>query len=291
MSDPQLIELSRDGLSVTISTHGAEMHSLRGPDGHEYLWQAGPAWKRHAPTLFPIVCRVPNNEISVDGTTYPMPQHGFARDSQWTLVEVDTHHARFTLTDSDSTRVHFPYAFELAVDYSLDGAGLAIAFVLTNRGDVPLPASLGSHPAFAWPLDDSGARGEHWVDFASPDTGSFRRVDDNLLRPEKFPTLARDGRLILEEAYFDEGALIFEHVGFDALEYRAPSGRGIAMTWIGFEQITVWTPLTGDLMCIEPWRGLPAPGDFAGDFADKPDQFVVPPGQSRPFAYHLALLT
>ena len=50
--------LQSDGISATINADGAELCSLKNSEGLELLWQAGPAWPRHAPILFPIVGRL-----------------------------------------------------------------------------------------------------------------------------------------------------------------------------------------------------------------------------------------
>ncbi|MCW2622271.1 MAG: aldose epimerase, partial [Frankiales bacterium] len=44
------------------------------------MWQAGPAWPRHAPVLFPVVGRLPGDVLRVAGVDPRMTQHGVARD-------------------------------------------------------------------------------------------------------------------------------------------------------------------------------------------------------------------
>jgi galactose mutarotase-like enzyme len=75
--------ISAGGISATIKADGAELCSLRTPDGQELLWQAGPVWPRHAPWLFPIVGRLKNDELRHRGQSYKLTQHGFARDLQF----------------------------------------------------------------------------------------------------------------------------------------------------------------------------------------------------------------
>jgi hypothetical protein len=36
------------------------------------LWQAGPAWPKHAPVLFPIVASLANDTLRHDGAAYAM---------------------------------------------------------------------------------------------------------------------------------------------------------------------------------------------------------------------------
>ena len=50
----EIVTISGDGLTARIKHMGAELCSLVGPANEEVLWQAGAAWPRHAPILFPI---------------------------------------------------------------------------------------------------------------------------------------------------------------------------------------------------------------------------------------------
>ena len=81
--------VSNQELTIRVSEHGAELSSIvANATGKEYLWQADPAfWKRHSPVLFPIVGSVWKAEYRNEGTVYPLSQHGFARDMDFTLID------------------------------------------------------------------------------------------------------------------------------------------------------------------------------------------------------------
>jgi galactose mutarotase-like enzyme len=79
--------LQSDGISATIQADGAELCSLKKRARLELLWQAGPAWPRHSPILFPIVGRLKNDEMRHRGKTFPMTQHGFARGPKFDWSE------------------------------------------------------------------------------------------------------------------------------------------------------------------------------------------------------------
>src|SRR5882762_2122777 len=139
-------------IAATIKADGAELCSLKNAEGLELLWQAGPAWPRHSPLLFPIVGRLKNDQLRHRGKTYPMTQHGFARDHRFEWLEQGTNSCKLVLTDTEATRARYPFAFRLEVTYTVDSADLKVAFDITNTGDENLPASIGAHPAFNWPL-------------------------------------------------------------------------------------------------------------------------------------------
>ena len=66
------LTLHGDGISATIVQQGAELVSLRNAEGIEFLWQAGPAWRRHSPVLFPIVGRLRGDQLrQLDEKRFP----------------------------------------------------------------------------------------------------------------------------------------------------------------------------------------------------------------------------
>ena len=92
------ITLENDKLKVTISSFGAEMQSLFGKaDATEYLWQGNPKfWGRRAPHLFPIIGGLKDGRFVYDSQPYEMGNHGFARDSEFTVESLSETKAVFT---------------------------------------------------------------------------------------------------------------------------------------------------------------------------------------------------
>lgn len=284
-----MLILRGGGGTAEISEHGAEPHSLRGTDGHELLWQAGEAWRRHAPILFPIVGRVPDDAISVDGRTYPLTQHGFARDLEWEVVAADESSATFRLRDSAVTRARFPFAFELTVHYVVDDDGLVTTYEVANPSDVPLPVSIGSHPAFAWPLEQDAAKTDHVIVFDEPEPAPIRRLDHTLVLPDPEVTPIDGSTLRLDPELFATDAIVMDQIASHGLRYVAPSGRGLRMTWDDtFDLFVVWSrPGGADLLCLEPCVGGAAPIDFTGDLREKPGVRLVATGTSLRASYRI----
>lgn len=284
-----MLTLHGAGGTAQISEHGAEPHSLRGPDGHELLWQAGEQWRRHAPILFPIVGRVPDDTITVDGASYPLTQHGFARDREWTVVTSDDSSASLRLRSDDETRQRFPFAFELTAHYAVDDDGFVTTYEVHNPGQCFLPVSIGSHPAFAWPVEPGAAKTDHVVIFDEPEPAPIRRLDHTLVLPEARPTPIDGATLRLDPALFAADAVVMDQVASHGLRYLAPSGRGLRMTWDDvFDVFVVWSrPDGADLLCLEPCIGGAAPIDFAGELRDKPGIVMIPAGGHLVASYRI----
>ncbi len=148
-----------DGTTARIALHGAEPVSWQ-VGGRDYLWSGDPEhWNRHAPWLFPVVGASAGGAVRVGGRSYPMAQHGFARDLPFTVVAQADDAVTLRLEDDAGTRAHYPFAFRLDVTARVAPGSLAFDLTVTNPGDTPLPYGLGFHPAFPWPLRGRAARG------------------------------------------------------------------------------------------------------------------------------------
>ena len=80
--------IANDHLTIYVNPRGAELCSIKGDDGFEYLWQAAPEfWSRHAPVLYPIVGKLRDGRYELNGKTFELPPHGFARDMDFSLIE------------------------------------------------------------------------------------------------------------------------------------------------------------------------------------------------------------
>ncbi|PHK95067.1 aldose epimerase [Pseudoroseomonas rhizosphaerae] len=282
--------IGADGLSATILAHGAELASLRDAVGEEYLWQAGPEWRRHAPVLFPIVGRLAGDTLRHAGRAHRMTQHGFARDRRFEWVERGAAACRLRLTDDAETRAAFPFGFALELAYALAGGTLTVEATIANPAESgALPCAIGAHPAFRWPLVPGTAREAHRLVFERPEPGPSHRLEGGLLGPAE-PSPIQGGALRLSPALFARDALILPGVASRALRYEAPDGTALALRWEGYPDLGIWSkPEGADFLCIEPWHGMASPVGWDGEFAGKPGLLVLRPGESRSFTWSVSL--
>jgi galactose mutarotase-like enzyme len=282
--------LDNGSLRVAINPVGAELNSIVDRKGREYLWQGGEAWPRRAPILFPIVGRMPEDEQVIDGRRYRIHQHGFARDMVFAISEESITGALFTLRDTAESLAQFPFPFTLTVRYALEGERLGVLTTVTNTGAERFSASLGQHPGFAWPLVDSIPRDRHSLEFPHDEAEPIRRLDgQGLLRSETFPNPVGGRTLSLNEHLFDDDAVIFDRLRSRSVRYSAPEGPSITVDFADYPVLGVWSRTPGDFVCIEPWFGTAAPEGFSGDYAAKPGQFSLAPGDVLSFAHGITV--
>jgi len=281
--------IASDELRVEIGSVGAELRSLRLAGGSELLWQGGQAWGRRAPILFPIIGRMPGDELEHDGRRYPIGQHGVVRDRRFELLGVSAAEARFALESDQETLRHFPFPFRLEVGYSVEGTRLTVEQTVTNTADSPFSASLGGHPGFAWPLSPGIPREEHSIVFARPEPEPIRRLADGLLLPGPQPSPVEGDTLRLRDELFAADAIVFDEPRSRSVRYSAPGAPAITVDFPDFPQLGIWSRAPGEFVCIEPWFGTTAPQGFEGDYAAKPGQFRLEPTASRSFRYGIGI--
>ncbi len=271
------------GISATIKADGAELCSLQDADGHELLWQAGPLWPSHSPILFPIVGQLAGDQFRTGGHTYPMTRHGFARRRRFDWIEQGRDHCCLELHDDAETRAVYPFPFRLVLTYRINAGALRVEYALTNPGAQILPASLGAHPAFNWPLR-GGTQTGHRIEFATPEPAPIRRLKAGLLDPLPHPTPVDGSTLQLDPALFEQDAIMMLEVRSRSLLYLGPDS-GLEFTWDGFPHLGLWQKPGAEFICIEPWQGYASPAGWNGAFEDKPGLALIEPGQTRTFSW------
>jgi galactose mutarotase-like enzyme len=278
--------ITSKGISATVLAHGAELCSLKTAQGLEVVWQAGPEWRRHAPLLFPIVGRLRNDQLHHRGKSYPMTQHGFARDSRFEWVERRGDFCRLRLADQSDTRARYPFAFRFTVTYTVH----EVAFEIENPGDEMLPASVGGHPAFNWPLLPGMAKESYSLQFSDAETAPIRRLKDGLLRAEPLPSPIAGKSLALSERLFEDDAIILDPLASKSVRYVADRGPSLEISWQDFRELGIWSrPGGAPFLCIEPWLGFASPLDFDGEFSSKPGLMHIEPGETRTLSYRIGI--
>lgn len=194
------------------------------------------------PILFPICGNLPNNTYQYQGQSYPLKQHGFARDLPWQVTpasEANNNSESLTLVlnSNDQTRAVYPFDFELAFTYKLIGNALEIHQRYTNHADEPMPFSTGLHPYFATSdktqLEFDIAASEYQDQITKavhPFTGTFDLSCDEL--DLAFTKVAEPCASIIDQ------------------------GRGfkISLSYSDlYSTLVFWTIKGKDFYCLEPW--------------------------------------
>ena len=290
-----LFTLENEQCRVQVKARGAELSSFVRLDlagGLEYIWPADPAyWNRHAPVLFPIVGRLPNNGYQHEGHEYKMGQHGFARDQDFALLRQSEFELVFELRSNDASRAVYPFDFALRISYRLAGTTLTVGWEVENTGAAGLLFSIGAHPAFRCPLLPGEAFEDYDFVFDHPVTLERYLLQNGLLSGETELLLEQQAVLPLRYELFAQDALVFKHFDFTHLTLRSRrSGHGVRVRFDGFPYLGLWTKGPGaSFVCIEPWQGIASSVSDTGELAEKEGLLRLEAGQEFVTSYSISV--
>jgi galactose mutarotase-like enzyme len=160
-----------------------------------------------------------------------MTQHGFARDHRFSCLQHEPAFCQLVLIDDPETLSRYPFPFRLEITYTATGADLEVALQITNTGDENMPASIGAHPAFNWPLQPGLPKEDYRLTFSDNEIAPVRRLKDGLMRAKPEPTPIQGKTLALSERLFDDDAVILDKLASRSVRYAA--GRGPSIEWPG----------------------------------------------------------
>lgn len=279
-----LYAISNPRLCIQVESLGAELRSLKDPDGVEYIWQRDPAyWAKSAPLLFPWVGRLPGGGYQVNGATYSLPRHGFAKDLPFSVEQPAPDLLRFHLQQDAGTLGQFPFPFHLTLSYRLEGDALEIVAAVQNTGPAPMPFGLGSHPGFRAPLEEGLDFSDYVLQF-SPGPLSPRRVEfapSGLRTGRVLPfALAQGNRLPLAHSLFDQDAVVLYQAGSQVSLLPRQGGKGLALSFPDAPYVGFWQPpgSCAPFLCIEPWCTLPAKEGGPAIWEQEPGLLRLLPG-------------
>lgn len=287
------VELQRNGLTVEIDSHGAQMQSFRTAEGQELLWRGDPdIWPDHAPILFPLISQMPDGHIRHGGRSYPMPPHGFAHRRDFAVSEQTDSSCVFELRDDEATRSHYPFGFALRIGFDLSDDGLLVTAEVENPNDEPLPLDFGFHPGFNWPLTPGRDKSDYAIVFEEAEPAPIRRgIDDPImLIPGGLPTPVEGNVLRLRDELFEESAIVFDRLDSRSVTYTAPAALGLRIDFPDSPNLAIWTKPGAPYVCVEPWQGYPSQIDFDGPLTEKPGIALIPPAETRSWRLGITLL-
>lgn len=198
------------------------------------------------PVLFPIAGRLSGDRYQTGGRSYPMRQHGLARQAPWSVINVKMSQLTMEFRSDPATRASFPFEFSYRLIVDVGRAGfrsLVIESEIENLGKEPMPLHTGLHPYFLVPERDKAG--------VSVEVAASSAYDN-----------------VRGESTEWTGAADFTATELDLHLHGSSSGTATlnvpgknprVLTWNDMYTSTVmWTVSLKDFVCVEPWSG---PGD------------------------------
>jgi glucose-6-phosphate 1-epimerase len=223
---PKVVLHSADGASAEVYLHGAHVTSWRpAHDGEERLYlsprssfRPGQAIRGGIPVIFP--------QFAAEG---PLPRHGFARTTEWTLAGVEETEeggivASLVLQDSPATRAIWPVPFHATLTVGVVGSRLEVGLAVDNLGTTPISFTAALHTYLrvrdVADAEVVGLQGTRYRESSAP----------GVLREDGAPSVRLEGEI--DRVYADSPARLVLREGDRALQVEAA----------GFRDTVLWNP-------------------------------------------------
>ena len=251
-------------LEASIESKGAELRNLKlMEEDTEFMWGADPEyWGKTSPVLFPFVGGLKDDSYTYKGITYKGSKHGFARDTEFEVVENTGDKIVFKLSSTERTLKDYPFEFDFFMTYSFAGTELLIEYRVENKTEGEIYFSLGAHPAFATPTTEDIKFSDYYLEFEHEEKAKTYVLDGLFVSKKKRDYL--EGKKInLKEDIFVNDAIMFEGLSSKVVSLKNNvNSRCVTMDYTGFPIIAFWNVPGADYVCIEPWCGI---ADFVGN--------------------------
>ncbi|MFR0922344.1 MAG: aldose 1-epimerase family protein [Clostridia bacterium] len=262
-------------LKIQTKKEGAELTSIQYND-KEMLFQGAQVldsngntfWKRQAPILFPIVGQLKNSKTKIEGKTYEMSQHGFARDMKFEEISKTENEHHYMLKYNEETLKKYPYKFELHVIYEIIKDTLIVTYKVKNIDEKSIYFGLGGHPAF----DCNYSNGEYEIAFEEQENEiEFLKLKDGLIDTEKADNILEDNKIYLKENTFDNDAVIMKNIKSNkvVLQNHKTNKKILEFDFTGFPYLALWSKKGAPFVCIEPWQNTADRIDSTQIYKDK----------------------
>lgn len=278
---------------MLTSKYGAELVSFK-INGEEKVHQGENCtdengriyWKRHWPVLFPTVGKCKKNQTIINGRTYEMQQHGFARDMEFEpLTKLDNFHS-YVFRSDNKLIDKYPYEFSLTVTYRTDGNKLTTIYKVVNEGDTDMPFGIGGHPAFKINREELD-KGNYYLEFEEEeDKIHFLYLVDGLIGTEYAKNILENKKVVpLNASSFSNDAIIMKGLKSNKVSLKNNGKTILTMDFTGFPYLAVWTKSKAPFICIEPWMTTADNVNGSGVFRQKTDILLLPPKQEYECKY------
>ncbi len=283
--------IKSERLSVTVDSVGAEMVSIEGLDGTQYLCpDERRNWDGKAPVLFPNTGWVRDGYALIGEKKYPYEQHGFARRMEFVLTKTGEDRLVCELCWSEKTLEHYPGRFVLQIVYTVRETVLQIESSVYNAGNETMYCSLGFHPGFSCPILMSEKPEDYCIIF--PETMTASRLvlaDAMVLRKEaRFWNALKT--IPIRPELFREGSFSMTDLSSKTVRLQSKaSGRYVEIALGDYPNLVIWAPKEEPVtnICVEPWYGMPDAVGTNHRVEEKPFTLRIGQGETRTLGFSI----
>ncbi len=255
--------ISTEKLSLTVSSKGGEMQSIKACDGTEYLWQGdSDTWPDHAPNLFPYIGRLNNKTYEYQGKQYSLDIHGFLPNEKMELLSQTDNELTLKINDNEKLRTMYPFRFEYLLHHKVIDNKIIITYQVYNQDNKTMYFGIGGHPGFNVPLENHLNFEDYVLEFGIPCKPYQVTFSEKCFVTEEHASYSLEDDIFLPLSHdmFDEDAIVLHNT---AKEVTLKSKKGTKSVKVSFPEMKYigfwhWPKTAVNYVCIEPWSSLPA---------------------------------
>ena len=267
-------------IKIKSKKQGAELTSIKF-NGKEMLHQ-GEIWNRHAPILFPIVGKLKNNETIINGKTYHMGQHGFARDEEFVELEKNDVEHKYLLESNKETLKMFPFKFQLYVSHKIEENTVITTYEVVNKDEKKMIFGIGGHPAYI--CDYSS--GKYSIEFQKQENNiKFLKLDNGLILEKEAKNILENNSIKLNKESFIDDAIIVKNINSNKVYLKENDKKILEFDFTGFPYLGMWAKIGAPFVCIEPWMNTADKVDTDGKLQSKENIITLEPREKFKCSY------
>ena len=276
-------------LKIEVSNKGAELISIKFK-GKEMLHDGKDFWDRQAPILFPMVGRLRDNETIINGKKYKIPQHGFAKDMFFQLIE-ETENKKVYKTESNvETLEMYPFKFELYTEYEIEQNKLTVKYKVINKDNKDMLFGIGGHPGFKLDMPQE----EYYFELEKEEHKvEFMEVDGNYISNIPAKNILKNNKVInIKEDSFINDAIMMKNLESKVitLKQKKDDKKILEFGFAGFPILAIWTMPKATFICLEPWFNSADKVIETGYFKDKEGVMSLKPNQEFVCEFNIKFL-
>ncbi len=277
-------QIQNEKLTVQIDPLGAQLCSIKGADSTEYLWQGDSKyWSDRALNLFPYIARLTDGKYTLDGKTYKMDIHGFAKNTVFKVEQKSDSHIVFSMENTEETYKQYPYAFRFDISYQLEGNKLFTTYHVENKDDKEMYFGVGGHPGFNVPFEKDTVFEDYYLEFdAAVEAKRVGFSEDCFVTGENEVFELQNGkRLSLRHDMFDDDAIVLVDMAKGVTLKSSKGNKAIRVTYPDMQYLGLWHKPKTDApyICIEPWSSLPSRKGIVEDLRTQPGLLSLETGR------------
>lgn len=194
--------------------------------------------------------RLKDDKTVIDGKTYEMARHGFARKTNFKKLGENS----YVLVSNEETKKVYPYDFELYLSYESEGNTFINHCRVVNKGKDKMYFGLGFHPAFKCDYSN----GKYYVEFEEQEDRieikEVRKEDGYIARDNvELSKHFKDNILYLNENSFIDDAIVLTSMKSNRITLRQEDKPILTFDFTDFPYLGVWSKIGAPYVCFEPW--------------------------------------